>query len=321
MKKLTVVLLMKGDFLLEERHLRRLRENHPQVEFRECDPDTVRSADLRDADALVGWPSGEMLSAAVGLRWLMLPSVGVNRYLGMPELRREVILTNSRGVFGTAGAEHGVALLLALIRDLPTQMRQQQVKVWKRSISCGEVNGRTVGVLGLGNIGVAFAEAVHALGARVWGMRRAPGGAVSAAVERFFTNDVLDALLPQMDIVFAALPETPATAGLMSRERIFSMKRGAYLVNVGRGSLLDEEALIEAARSGHLAGVGLDVTATEPLPVDSPLWSLPNVIVTAHSLGITPRKQDYRTDLIDENTRRLLSGEPLKNVVDLSAGY
>lgn len=321
MKELTVALLLKGDFVLEERHLQRLRVCHPQVEFRECNPDTVSEAELRDADAMVGWPSAQMLKWAPKLRWLMLPSVGVNRYLEIPELRPEAVLTNSRGVFGIAGAEHGLALLLALVRDLPRQFSQQREKVWKRSRECREIHGSTIGVLGLGDIGSAFARSAAALGARVLGLRRSAAKEKPPGVEACFTPAELDTYLPRMDAVFAALPETPETIGLLSRERIFSMKRGAFFVNVGRGSLVDEPALIEALADGYLGGAGLDVTAREPLPPESPLWELPNVIISSHSLGIYPRKQDFRAELIEENVGRLLRGEPLKNAIDRKLGY
>ncbi|CAN5415288.1 hypothetical protein BH24GEM3_BH24GEM3_14710 [soil metagenome] len=287
---------------------------------------------MRGAEVYFGFGLPPELLRAAGdpppgrLRWAHSAAAGVGGSL-YPEMRSsEVVLTNSAGIHAAPMAETVIAMILHFARGLDLAVRAQAVRRWERSPfeSAGtpvrEIAGATLGIVGLGGIGREVASRAVALGMRVLASKRRPAPA-PPGVELLTGDDALPRLLEASDFLVITVPETSETRGLIGREELARLPRGATLINVARGRILDEEALIEALREGHLRGAALDVFACEPLPPDSPLWGLSNVLVTPHVSGTTHRFWERQTELIVENIRRYLAGEPLRNVVDKEAGY
>lgn len=283
-----------------------------------------RAAEADGIDSFYATP--EFLRAATKLVWIQAQSAGVDRWVGMPEVRDEdrITLTNLRGIHGPAIADHVFAMLLTLTRDLPVHLAGRGQGAWRRGGS-GQLtpialDGRTLLVVGLGGIGTEIARRGHGFGMRVIATRRSDDSAPDF-VERVAKPDQLLELLAEADVVALAVPLTPETEHMIDARALAAMKPGSYLVNIARGGVVDQDALIEALRSNHLAGACLDVTTPEPLPADSPLWRFPNVVITPHVASTSELTQDRRWALFRENLRRFDAGEPLYNVVDKAAGY
>lgn len=309
---------------LFEPHLARLRQQFPEIQMVLVDPPELAS-ELGDADAVVAWNlNGADLGAARRLRWFQTISAGVDDQL-LPEFgERNILVTNNSGVCATNIAEHLMAMMLAFARRLPHLVRGQLVHEWRdQSTRAGvfELKGQTVLVVGLGDIGLAFAERASAFGMKVVGVRRRRDGATPRAVAELATIDDLGEALAPADHVAICLPLTARTRHLFDADLLGRIKPSAYLYNIGRGGIVDTTALIEALRSGRLAGAGLDVTDPEPLPSDSPLWEMENVLITAHTSGGTPRHWDRATEILETNIARFQAGKVLVNLVDLREGY
>lgn len=303
------------EFNLAERHLAQIQEAAPGFEIvikprRELTPSDVAAAEI-----IFGRPKPEWVAAAPGVKWVQLPSAGAEDWVKIrPD---DLLLTKASGTFGIPIAEWVIGAMLMLARNMHLYRDQQQEHRWQVQWNAREVMGSTVGILGLGDIGQQVARRAKALGCRVVGFRRhnQPVPFVDAILP-------LEQVLAESDFLVMALPATAETKGLMDARRMAQMKQGAYLINVGRGASVDEAALIGAIRSGHLAGAALDVTQQEPLPADSPLWEVPEVIIAPHASSISLEKNcDRRTEIFCENLRRYLTGQPLINLVDRRAGY
>jgi phosphoglycerate dehydrogenase-like enzyme len=269
-----------------------------------------------ELEAVIGRVPPDVLAKAPRLRWVHSPAAGVDADLS-PQLRESpVVLTSSAGNGGISLAEHALLLMLMLSRDVPRWMRAQAEHRWDH-YRHGELAGRTVGIYGLGNSGLDLALKAKAFHLRVLGVRRRPE-LPSPYVDEICT---LDRLLTESDFVVVTAPRTPQTIGVFDRAAFERMKSSAYFICISRGGIADDDALLDALRSGQIAGAGLDAHGVEPLPPDSPFWSLPNVIVTPHngatSDGTLRRSQEITAD----NLRRFVNGEPLRNVVDKDAGY
>ncbi|MCO7176568.1 D-2-hydroxyacid dehydrogenase [Sporolactobacillus kofuensis] len=275
---------------------------------------------LEDAVAYIGEPSDVLLRAMPHLRWLQLPSAGANHFVKHPDLSQNVVLTNSSGVFGTLGAEHTLALLLALTREIPLHVRQTDQHLWKESSHCRQLDEATAAIIGYGDIGSEIAHRLKAFGTRVLAVKRTVRQVPEDADAVFDLND-LDEVLSKSDFVINVLPLTEETQNLFDSDRFHAMKQEALFINVGRGGTVDENALIHALESGKLDGAGLDVTAEEPLPHSSRLWDLPNVLITSHSLGVGPGKSKKRTALIKRNLENFYLNRKLENSVDRKLGY
>ena len=271
------------------------------------------------AEVMVGWPDPDLLAASP-LRLLLLPSAGYEEYL-TPELaaKEGLVVCNAGGAYSEGVGEHCVAMMLALVRRLPEYLAAMPRRSWDHLHRHGRLSGSTVCVIGLGTLGSAIARRCAALGMRVVGVREHPDRP-SPNVSEVYGPDDLVAAVAEADHVVGALPGGAATKGLISREVIAAMKPGAYFCNVGRGASVDEEALIERLAGGHLAGAGLDVFATEPLPDDSPLWTMENVIVTPHMAGYTWDYPDELCKVFATNLARYSRSEPLHHVIDLRPG-
>ncbi len=303
---------------VEARHVESIRSCGPEVEVRVAGREEV-DAHLPWAEVLLAWavPDG-WVERAGRLRWVHVTSAGVDHLWGGALWRSDVLLTNSRGVHATPMAEHVLGWLLAFARNLHVHLEHQRQRRWQREVG-GQLAGSTVGIVGLGAVGQEVARLCKALGARVLGTRRRPGPVPH--VDRVLGPEGLQEVLENSDYVVLTLPLVPATRGLLGRQELRRMKPHAVLVNVGRGGLVDEEALVEALREGRLRGAALDTFATEPLPPDSPLWTLPNVLLSPHVAGDFHGYRDRVVGLFCDNLRRYLAGEPLRNVVDREAGY
>jgi phosphoglycerate dehydrogenase-like enzyme len=248
-----------------------------------------------------------------------MASAGVERAM-FPALReRPILLTNAAGVYGIPIAEHALAMMLALSRRMPELIRRQQRREWK-SADGDELFESTALVAGLGGIGREIARRCRGLGMRVLATRVHPTNPDPDA-DRVYPADALHELLPEADWLILAAPATPATRHLIGATELAAMRSSARLINIARGSLMDQPTLVAALQSGALAGAGLDVFETEPLPPESPLWAMPNVIVSPHTSGASPRSLERTLHLFLANLRRYLAGEPLENVVDKSEGY
>ena len=288
------------------------------------DTDTELAA---DADVVFALALGkDAIARATQLRWLHCSGHAVGHF-PLPDLAaRGVVVTNSRGIQAVPIAEHVMACLLALARRLPQTLQDQQQHVWRPNEFTGEaspwlLSGQTLGVIGVGTLGEAIALRAKAFGMRVVGLRRNPALGVPAGFDEVLGSSDRDRLLALADVVVIAAPLTPETNRLLDAAAIAMMKRGAIVINVARGQLVDEAALAEALDAGRLGGAAIDVFTTEPLPPDSPFWSLPNVIVTPHTSGFRTGHFDAVIDLFAENLKRFERGAELLNVVDLKRGY
>jgi len=253
------------------------------------------------------------------LRWVHLVPHGIDHIRG-DILEGEVIITTGQGSHDIAVAEHVMALILMLAKRAPLLFEQQRHHRWER-IYTMELAGRTLGLVGLGSIGRRVAGYAHAFGMRVIATKRTPSQDLPYGVEELVPVERLEYLLGQSDFVVLALPLTPSTRNFIGERELKAMKPTAYLINIARGGVVDEAALLRALREGWIAGAGLDVFQTEPLPPESPFWDMDNVILTPHIGGLSHRFVEHANRLFCENLRRYIRGEPLLNILDLSRGY
>jgi phosphoglycerate dehydrogenase-like enzyme len=260
------------------------------------------------------------------LRWIHTGAAGVGSLL-YPELADSgIVLTNSAGIHAPAIAETALAMMLHFARGLDFAVRAQADARWDPSPfetrvgDVTEIEGATIGIIGFGGIGQVVARKSLALGLNVLALRRSvrPG---PDGVELFTGPGALERLLHQSDHVVVTVPATPSTKGMLGPSEIDAMRRGSVLINVARGEVVDEQALLAGLTTGKLRGAGLDVFATEPLPATSPLWTLPNVLITPHVSGTTPRFWLREVELIRDNIARYLAGRAMRNVVDKARGY
>ncbi len=252
------------------------------------------------------------------LRLIQVLGAGVDGVLPAPDLPASVVLANQRGMSAEPMAEFGLTLVLALLKRLPLFVAAQREHAWRRALPA-RAAGRTLGILGLGAIGAALAVRAAALGMRVIGTQREPKP--HPAVACIEPPERSDVVLAESDVLVVLLPLTAETRGFLSGERIARMKPGALLVNLARGGIVDEAALVEALRSGRLGGAAFDVFAEEPLPAASPLWDAPNLWITPHMAGGFPEILDETARLFAENVARLERGEPVRNAIDRARGY
>jgi phosphoglycerate dehydrogenase-like enzyme len=280
-------------------------------------------AEIADADAVVAFRlTREQVQAARKLRWVQNPFAGVEQLVAVPELRDgPVTLTNAKIIAGPNIADHAFALLLALTRQLVRTIPLQGKAEWDRAPADRiELNGRTALIIGVGGIGMQIAQRAHAFGMRVIGVdpKDIP---LILFLDRVVKPDRLASVLPLADVVFMAAPHTPETANMLDRPQFALMKPGAYFIAVSRGKTYSPQALAEALETKRLAGAGIDVVDPEPLPKDSPLWKFDNIVITPHIATQSDKLGARTIELMKENVRRFLDGEPLINVVDKQRGY
>jgi D-3-phosphoglycerate dehydrogenase len=307
---------------VEPKHLDQIAAVAPHLDLvpaeQETIPELIHTADLfcGHAKVPVDWDrvvsQGRLKwtqSSAAGLDWLLVPSV----------IESPMIVTSASGVLGDQVAEHTVAILTAITRSLPVFFRAQQKKEYIR-LPTRDLHHSTVGIVGFGGIGRRVAELLAAFKTRIIATDVFPIDKPANVAELWPANRLND-LLSAADIVILCLPLTPQTEWMFDREQFERMKRGAIFLNMARGRLVVEPALVEALESGHLYAAGADVAADEPLPPESKLWNLPNMLLTPHVAGQSARRSDTMTDFFCDNLRRYLNGEPLRNLVDKRLGF
>ena len=304
--------------------LPQLQQAAPHAKLIEMSAASAR--ELAGADAALGVCSAEVLSKAKRLQWIQWLAAGVERCVQQPLVReRHMLLTNLQRTMGPSMAEHVLGMMLVLSRHLDYFLKQQQQAHWvkdddARAPQLADLEGRTVLVVGLGGIGTEVARRAHAFGMRVIATR-ASGRTGPDFVSYVGLPDELPKLAKDADFIVNCTPLTPQTTGVFNKEFFATLKPGAYFISVGRGRSTVTADLIAALASGGLAGAGLDVVDPEPLPPDSPLWHLPNVIITPHVSADTPFAEEQRNAVVVENLRRYAAGEPMLSVVDVERGY
>jgi phosphoglycerate dehydrogenase-like enzyme len=304
-----------------------LRREFPQHTFIDAwDSESVRRQ-LKDIDAAFSAAIDRSdFANAPRLRWVQSPAVGVGGMLGPELVASPVVLTSARGVRARGIAEHVIGVTIALARQLPLVMRRQMAHEW--ALNEIELSGRVrtlqgsrMAVVGLGAIGLEVARLAAAIDIRVSAIRKHVEQDRPAFVEEVLPPERLFELLERSDSIVLSAPLTAETNKIIGPEALKGVKRGALLINVGRGKLIDDDAVVEALKDGRLGGAALDVFSKEPLDSGSPYWDLPNVVVTPHISGAM---EDYWTPLValfSENLRRFDAGQPLLNVIDKQAGY
>lgn len=282
--------------------------------------DLVKTADVLLANRF----SPEYLEFGQSLRWIHSPMAGVNHLLTPTLVKSKIVLTNGAGMNSIPIAEHVFSMLLAFTRRLLTFHDRQKEGRWQQMTNSDELYGKTVGIVGYGSIGRAVAQRAKGFDMQVWATKRhptEPGLAADPYLDKILAPTELPALLAQSDFVVLSAALTSETKGLIGAQELATMKKSAYLVNIARGQLIDETALLEALEKGIIAGAGLDVVVKEPLPAESPLWKAPNLLITAHSSWNSPYVRGRNIQLFCDNLRRYVGQQPLMNVVDKELGY
>ena len=306
----------------------KMRQAFPQIEIVRFSTKDGNLKEFKDADIIFSSSlSSEQFAAAPQLRWIHSPSAAIHQFL-FPELvRSHVTLTNGRYVHGSVVAEHVIALIFALAKNLPRSVRLQAQHSWGQTEMAEEgarpreIVGTTLGLVGLGSIGGDVAKHAAVLGMRVIATRENPNKPKPESVERVFAANELSKLLSQSDYVVLTAPVTASTEKLINAERLKEMKPKACLINVGRGALVDQAALTQALQNKRIAAAALDVFEKEPLPESSPLWDLENALITPHIAGFTDKVWERQYAFFTDNLKRFFNGQPLSAVVDKQKGY
>jgi D-2-hydroxyacid dehydrogenase (NADP+) len=328
-RKLLIVTYHRLDlWIAPEWFAERLQKEFPQLEVVRLATYEGIDEDLAATDILFTQSlRPEQFRAARNLRWIHSPAAAVHQFLFPQLVNSDVILSNAREVHGPVVAEHVMALIFALAKRIPQSVRFQQKHIWGQEIlwrhhaTPAEIAGATLGLVGLGSIGRNIAKRASSLGMSVICVREHPENDKPEGVAEVLPASKLNELLGRADYVALALPLTAATRGIIGQKQLSRMKSDAYLINVGRGPLIDAAALIEALREGKISGAALDVFDQEPLPADSPFWELENILITPHTAGMTTKLWGRHYRLFSDNLHRFLRGEPLLAVVDKQQGY
>jgi phosphoglycerate dehydrogenase-like enzyme len=311
----------------------RLRQEAPDVALTLIAPDGTPRGAIADADVLFRFTMNNAalvatLQGAPRLRWVHTGSAGVDRFVGLvQQYAPEAVLTNSSGVMSQPIAEFAFAMICAAAKHLPTFLRAQDRHTWLRhsqAPTLRDLRGSRLLILGLGSIGQELARLAQGVGMEIFAVRRtslAPGEAHPGIAQVAAQEDDWRAWLPTMDYVALCLPLTAATRAIIGAAELAALPAHAWLINVSRGAIIDETALVAALAEGRLGGAALDVTTTEPLSPESPLWALPNTIITPHISWQSPGDDQRTLDLFFENLRRFRANEPLLNVVPFDTGY
>jgi phosphoglycerate dehydrogenase-like enzyme len=298
---------------------RLLQEHHPELQMAATSDTDILSQQIGQADVLLASrvpPTA--LAEATRLRWIQLTGAGVDHLIPARGLLGRVVVTNARGIHADVMADYTVAVILMLQWKFPRVLKNQQARIWGHQFTA-PLAGKTLGVVGLGSIGREIARRALVFGLNVVGVRRHP--TPTESVTRVFAAHELGTMLPLCDFVVLVVPATPESTRMIGEQELKLMKPTAHLINIGRGSVVDESALIRALQEGRIAGAGLDVFEQEPLPADSPLWSLDNVIITPHISGEPEGYPARVIDIFSTNLERLRTGQALKNRVDFTRGY
>lgn len=334
--------LILNDRRLSDTQLQHLQAVSPRLMIEQVQVkrgDDLSAIDWRGVEVVQTTGALPAPDAAPDLRWVQAYFAGADRVLREhPALLERVLLTTASGVHMPVMAEYALMMMLAHDHRLPQMLQFQAAREWPSNrgelFSPSELRGKVVGILGYGSIGREVGRLAHAFGMRVLAAKRnlaqhadegwqlpGTGDPDGRLPEVFYGLDQLEALLPQCDYVVLVLPMTAETRHVLNARSLALLKPSAFVINYGRGDLVDEDALLAALVEGRLGGAALDVFAQEPLPADSPLWTAPNIIITPHISGWTTRYDELATQLFADNLRRYMAGEKLYNVVDTTLGY
>jgi phosphoglycerate dehydrogenase-like enzyme len=297
-----------------------LRRAAPGVAVETASGEADGKTKIADADAFFGVITPGLLASARQLRWIQTPMAGLERYFFPALVEHPVQVTNMRGIFHDMIPDHVLCFILCFARDMHTLIRRQVERKWEKRVNVVHLADSTLGIVGLGGIGSGVAQRASPHGMRIIAVdpRREDK---PAEVAELWQPDRLNDLLAASDFVAVCAPETPETRGLFTAERFARMKPTAFFINVGRGRVVKLDALTEALQQRRIAGAALDVYEVEPLPADHPLWGMENVILTPHVAGVSAHEEDRRMEVLADNLRRFVAGEPLRNVVDKAGGY
>lgn len=292
------------------------------AELRFSRPDRVSEEEIQAANVIIGLPKAEMIKASENLKLLQLESAGTDAYIVPGVLSEKTALTNATGAYSQAVAEHAFALTLMLQKKLHLYRDEQRAARWTDRGTVSSLRGATVAVVGLGDIGGYYARLVKSMDAYVIGVKRRPSSCPECVDELALTEE-LDRVLPRADVLMSVLPNTAATRHMYTLDSFRLMKDSAIFINCGRGNAVSARTLYEVLSRKMIYAAGIDVAETEPLPEDSPLWTLENLVITPHVSGShhLPETVDRIVDICAANLRAFLAGEELKNLVDLSTGY
>jgi glyoxylate/hydroxypyruvate reductase A len=311
-----IVLVHSGDERENEIVAARIREARPEARLLTAHGVEQVKERLPQAEVLFAWEFPmETLPLATRLRWFQVMGAGLERLAGSA-VPGGVVVTNMKGIFGVAMAEYALAYMLAHSQQIRRVTLQQDERRWEQ-FEPQLLAGQTAGVIGLGSIGRQVARRCAEFAMRVIGVNR--GGAPVAGVDVTYAVAEIERFLPECDYLISVVPQTGETTGLLSGERLRLLKPSCFYINMGRGNIVDLDALVEALGAGRLAGAALDVFPTEPLPPEHPIWAAPNTFITPHISGVN--RPDDVTRVFLDNLTRYLNGEPLENIVDLRRGY
>ena len=307
---------------VEERHREKIEAAGAGCSIVYSSADQVTEEQIRRANVILGNPKASMIGASENLEWLQLESAGTDAYIVPGVLSKKTVLTNSTGAYTKAVSEHAFALTLMLQKKLYLYRDEQKKAIWSDHGTVGSLTDCTVAVIGLGDIGQAYARLVKNMGAYVIGVKRRATNPPDCVDELVMTQD-LDMVLPRADVIMSILPNTAATRHIYTAERFDSMKDTALFINCGRGNAVSSEVLYQALSEHRITAAAIDVTEVEPLPAESPLWSLENLVITPHISGQhhLPETFERIVDIAAENLSAFLEGRELRNVVDFATGY
>ena len=310
------------NFELPDPYFHQLQQNHPQLDWVLCTDSEKLPSLLKETEILLTFLQCDrkMIDAAPQLKWIQAISAGVD-YMDLEEIRRRgIVLTNGRGIHKIHMAEYAVAAMINLARGFHLMFLNQLQKKWERSVSQEEIHGATVGIIGLGAIGAEIAKKAAFMGMRVIGVKRTSGPVDH--VEEVHAPDDMAAVFRRSDYIINLLPYTQETEMLIDQRFFDQMKPTACFINIGRGRTVNEGDLIEALRNKQIRAMVSDVYYTEPLPPESPLWDLDNVILTPHICGVSPQYMARAMQIIAHNLNVYLSGQgEMINLVNMQAGY
>lgn len=287
------------------------------------DYENVSQEEIDSCEVFFGMAKRNLINNAKKLKWMQASFAGVDKYVNLENLRNgNITLTNASGAYGITISEHMIAVLLMLMRRMPEYYELQKEKNWKMVGEIKSIMNSIITVIGFGDIGENFAKRAKAMGATIHGVRR-NADKKSEYADIMFSNDNILEAIEGADVIALCLPETDETKHIINAELIDKIKNDAIIINVGRGTAIDEAALIEALKNNKLGGVALDVFESEPLSQDSPLWTLKNTIITPHVSGNTslPLTCDILVDMFCDNLKRYANNEKLNNIIDCKVGY
>jgi len=307
---------------IDERQKKLIERASPNSNYIYKTYSNVEKSTVQQAEIIIGNPPAEMLIDSPNLKWLQLNSAGSDAYIKEGILNKNILLTNATGAYGLAISEHMIGVLLQLYKKLHIYRHNQKLHLWKDEGEVKSIYNSRILIIGLGNIGEEFAKRIKAFGAYTIGVRRT-NLEKPDFIDELHLMDKIEELLPTVDVVVLTVPGTKETYKMFSKEKFKLMKKGAVLLNVGRGNVVDTDALCDAIESGYLLGAGLDVVDPEPLPENHRIWDIDNIIITPHISGgfHIPETLEKIVQISAENLMSFMNEEKLMNIVDFTTGY